>query len=226
LTKNVGIAAAIPTATQTLDRVELLSVPDRRVLMIVVTRDRMVRDRLVMLDEAVSQDELNSIRNYINENFGGWVFSDIEAELRRRLEKESAVYDAILRKLAVFFGKGLLDLGLTPEVHMEGTSNLVGLDLHLTGEKMRELFRALEQKKKILQLLERFLERPNGEVGVQVGLGDVHPSMRQLSLIGICVSLPSGMSARIAVLGPMRMNYAKIISTVFHVGQTFRSLPS
>ena len=54
---------------------------------------------------------------------------------------------------------------------MEGASNLVGLDLHLTKEKMRELFRALEEKKRVLELLDRFLEKPAGEIGVHVGLG-------------------------------------------------------
>ena len=56
---------------------------------------------------------------------------------------------------------------------MEGASNLVGLDLHLTKEKMRELFRALEEKKRVLELLDRFLEHPAGEIGVHVGLGGI-----------------------------------------------------
>ena len=71
---------------------------------------------------------------------------------------------------------------LTPEIHMEGTSNLVGLDLHLTREKLRELFRTLEEKKRVLQLLDRFFEQRGGELAVQVGLADVHPSMGEIIL--------------------------------------------
>ena len=107
--------------------------------------------------------------------------------LRGRLEKASAAYDEILRKLTLLYSKGLLDMDTQPEVHTEGASNLVGLDLHLTKEKMRELFRALEEKKRILELLDQFLEQPSGEITVQVGLGDAHPSMGELSLIGISV---------------------------------------
>ena len=94
----------------------------------------------------------------------------------------------------------------------------MGVDLHLTREKMRELFQTLEEKRRILQLLNRFLE-PTGEVGVQVGLGEVHPSMDELSLIGVTVELPSGVSAKIAVLGPMRMNYERVMTAVYHVGR-------
>lgn len=225
LTRNVGIAAAIPTTAQTLDQIELLALSDNRVLMIVITRDRMVRNSVVVLDQPITQDELNSIRNYINRNFSGWVLSEVRSELERRLEQESAVYDSVLRQLMVLYAKGLLDIGAVPEIHMEGASNLIGLDFQLTREKMRELFRALEEKKRILQLLDWFLEQPAGQVAVQVGLADAHPAMRELSLIGICVNLPGGLFAKVAVIGPLRMNYQKAISSVLHVGEAFQSLP-
>jgi heat-inducible transcriptional repressor len=220
-TRNVGIAAAIPASSQILDQIELLKLVDRRVLMIVVTQDRMVRDRVVALDEEISQEDLTSIRNYVNENFSGWKLVDARQELQRRLERESAAYDAILKRLIVLYGKGLLDISGAPEIHMEGAANLVALDLHLTREKMRELFRALEEKKRIVQLLDRFLEQPSGEIGVRVGLGEVHPAMRALSLIGVNVTLPGGLAAKIAVLGPMRMNYERVMSAVLQVGNAF-----
>jgi heat-inducible transcriptional repressor len=225
MTSSVGITAAIPTSSQTLDQVELISLADYRVLMIVVTRDRMVRNRVVSLGEPVSQVELGSIRNYLNRNFSGWTLSEIHSELKRRLEQQSAAYDELLKKLTLLYSKGLLDIDIAPEIHLEGASNLVGLDLHLTREKLRELFHTLEEKKRILHLLERFLEQPAGELAVQVGLADVHPSMRELSLIGVSITLAGGLSAKIAVLGSMRMNYEKAMSAVYHVGQAFRGLP-
>jgi heat-inducible transcriptional repressor len=225
MTSSVGITAAIPTSSQTLDQVELIGLADQRVLMVVVTRDRMVHNRVVSLGEPVSQDELGSIRNYLNRNFSGWTLSEIHAELKRRFEQQSAAYDELLKKLTLLYSKGLLDIDFAPEVHLEGASNLVGLDLHLTREKLRELFHTLEEKKRILHLLDRFLEQPAGELGVHVGLGDVHPSMRELSLIGVSIPLAGGVSAKIAVLGSMRMNYGKAMSAVYHVGQAFRGLP-
>lgn len=223
-TRGIGIAAAIPTAAQTLDQVELLALADRRVLMIVVTRDRMVHNRVVTLDEPITQDELNSIRNYINIHFSGSVLAEVRAQLRIRLEQASAVYDAILRKLILLYRKGLLEMSLAPEVHLEGAANLVGVELHLTRERLRELFQALEEKRRVLQLLERFLEGPEGELSVQVGLGEAHPSMKELSLIGVTIALAGGLNAKIAVIGPMRMNYPKVMSAVLHVGQAFQSL--
>ncbi|MBV8069860.1 MAG: heat-inducible transcription repressor HrcA [Acidobacteriaceae bacterium] len=223
ITRNLGIAAAIPTEQQTLDQVELLGLPDRRILMVVITRDRMVRNKVITVDDDISSQELTSIRNYINYNFSGWVLGNIHRELKRRLDLESAAYDAILRRVKVLYAKGLLELGLTPEIHFDGAENLIGLDLHLTRERMRELFRALEGKKRILQLLERFLESREGGLAIQVGLSDVHPSMSELSMIGVRFGLPNGTEAHLAVLGPMRMNYSRAVSAVLHVGEAFKS---
>ena len=225
MTRGIGIAAAIPTLGQVLEQVELLALSDKRVLMVVVTRDHIVRNRVVTLDETLRDTELESIRNYINQNFRGWTLPELHAELRLRLAHESALYDSVLKRLNTLHARGLLDFELSPEIHMEGTSNLVGLDLHLTREKLRDLFRTLEEKKRILQMLQRFLEQPEGEVAVQVGLSEAHPSMRELSLIGVSVGLAGGLAAKIAVLGPIRMNYEKAISAVLHIGQAFRSLP-
>jgi heat-inducible transcriptional repressor len=222
ITRNIGIAVAFPAASQTLDQIELVNLANRRVLMVVVTRDHIVRDRVLTLPEEISQDELNSIRNYLNENFAGWILSAARQELERRLEQASADYDAILKRLNLLYGKGLFDMDLAPQFYMEGASNLVAFDLSLTRERMRELFRTLEEKKRMLELLDRFLEQPSGEIGVQVGLGEAHPAMETLSLIGVNVTLPGGVTARIAVLGPMRMDYERVIAAVLQLGSVFQ----
>jgi heat-inducible transcriptional repressor len=107
-----------------------------------------------------------------------------------------------------------------PQIHMTGASNLVGLDLHLTRERMRDLFRTLEEKKRIAELLDRFLDGSKA-FSVQIGLAEAHPSMRDLSLIGVSIELPGRMVTRVAVLGPMRMNYGRVISAVLELGRAF-----
>ena len=223
LTRNVGIAAAIPALAQELDQIELVPLADRRVLIILATRDHMVRNRVVALDEPVTPDDLASIRNYVNRNFSGWQLGAARRELLRRILEERALYDAVMRQLQLLCQKGLLDADTSPEVHMEGASNLLGLDLHLTREKMRELLRALEEKKRLMELLDRFLEQPAGELEVHVGLQVAHPAMKDLALIGMTVRMASGLPAKVAVLGPMRMHYERVMGAVL---QTSRALES
>jgi heat-inducible transcriptional repressor len=86
---------------------------------------------------------------------------------------------------------------------------------------MRDLFRALEEKNRVLALLDRFLESAGGGIGIHVGLEDAHPAMREFALIGVNVDLASGVRTRIAVLGPMRMRYDRVIRAVIEIGKTF-----
>jgi heat-inducible transcriptional repressor len=186
---------------------------------------------VVTLERALAQDDLIHLRNYVNAEFAGWTLEKARAELLRRIEEERAMYDAVLRQLTLLCQKGLLLADQDPQLAMDGASYLVGLDLHITRERMRELFRALEEKKHVVALLDRFLEVPQGQpgqgpVGIRVGLADAHPAMSDLSLIGVTIDLPSGVRARVAVLGPMRMQYDKVISTVLQIGRTFAALQS
>jgi heat-inducible transcriptional repressor len=223
LSRNVGIAAAIPALSQTLEQIELVPLADRRVLMILVTSDHVVRNQVVMLDHPVLPEELVSARNYVNRNFGGWQLGEARRELVRRMAEESALYDQVMRNVQALCQKGLLEVDTSPEVHMEGASNLLGLDLHLTREKMRELLRALEEKKRLIELLDRFVEHPPGELEVHVGLEEAHPAMKDLALIGMTVRLGTGVPAKVAVLGPMRMHYERVMGAVL---QTSRALES
>jgi len=120
LTRGVGLAAAIHRHDPALDQVELIALPERRVLVVVVTKDHQVRNRVVTLEESLSSDELATIRNYINRNFSGWSLENVRRELATRLARAEATYDAVLQKLTVLYSKGLLDIGLSPEVRMDG----------------------------------------------------------------------------------------------------------
>ncbi len=223
MSRNVGIAAAIPALSQALDQIELVPLSDNRVLMILATRDRMVRNRVVTLDEPASPEELGSIRNYVNRNFAGWQLGAARRELLRRMLEDRELYDDALRKLQTLYRKGLLEGDVSPEVHMEGVSNLLGLDLHLTREKLRDLLRALEEKSRVIEILDRFLEQPPGELAVHVGLEEAHPAMQGLALIGMTVQMASGVPAKVAVLGPMRMHYERAMAAVFETSRALES---
>ncbi|MCC6539133.1 MAG: heat-inducible transcription repressor HrcA [Bryobacterales bacterium] len=226
MTQGVALSAAIPTMAQRLDQVELVSLGGPRVLMVVVTGDKLVRDVVVTLDQPVTAADLTPIRNYLNMEFNGWLMHDIQPELERRLAQASAQYGAILQRLVLLYERSRLSQGLAADVAMDGASNLVLFELQLTRDKLKELFRTLEEKKRILHLLERFLAQPAGEVDVRIGLEAEHPAMGELSLIGVRVELPGGVDAKIAVLGPHRMDYQRAMSAVMHVGRALGTLPS
>jgi heat-inducible transcriptional repressor len=226
LTHNVGIVAALPVDSRVLSHVELVALPANKLLMVVVSEDGQVWNQLVELDTELTAVELTSIRNYLNVEFRGWRLPDVRLEIERRLQLESAAYDTVLRGLMELHVRGLLDLAIETEVRLGGTSNLLAMDLHLTREALRDLFRTLEEKKRVLSLLDRFVEQHLDAPGVRVGLSEIHPAMEHLSLVGVTVHQPNGLSTRVAVLGPMRMDYARALSAVTQMQHALQSLPA
>ena len=223
ISQAVGIAAAVQSGDQELEHIELIGLAERRVLIVVVTKNGGASNRVVTINQQLSTEDLSSLRNYINWNFAGWQLGDARREIQRRIEQERAACDAILQHLTVLSEKDFLASDRLPNIHMEGASNLVGLDLHLTRERMRDLFRTLEEKKRVAELLDRFLDASSG-LGVQIGLAEAHPSMKELALIGLTVQLPGGLTTRVAVLGPLRMNYGRIMSAVLEIGRAFEKV--
>lgn len=225
LTHQLGIAAALPSESQILHQLELIPLADRQYLMVVVTADHHVHNQLVRLDIDLSPVDLTQIRNYLNEEFRGWSISDARRELERRLEDERSEYRNLLASIEHFYSRGLLEFGLGPLVFLDGAAYLLGLDLQITRERLRELFQALEQKKKILDLLDQFLKTTDSRPAVKVGLAEAHPALEDFSLVGMQVTLAPGMSARIAVLGPLRLNYPRTMAAVLEVGQALSPAP-
>jgi heat-inducible transcriptional repressor len=219
LARNVAITAALPPSSEVLHQVEILPLSGTQYLLVVITADRAVHNHVVSLERVLDPVNLQQMRNYLNAEFAGWALAEARLEIERRLRAERGHYDQLLRDLELFHRRGLLHGVSAPTVYLDGAAYLVGLDLHLTRERMRELFHALEQKKQILQLLDQYLQQGDGMPMVQVGLGDAHPAMADLSLVGMHVKLPAGMAARVAVLGPLRLNYARTIAAVMEVSQ-------
>ncbi|MCX6610077.1 MAG: heat-inducible transcriptional repressor HrcA [Acidobacteria bacterium] len=219
LTRNVGITASVPPASQLLHQVELLPLAARQYLMVVITSDRAVRNQVVSVYQDLRPEELQEMRNYINQEFAGWTLADARRALTERLQDERNQYHSLLKRIEIFYAQGLFEGSEGPRVFLDGAAYLVGLDLHLTREKMRELFQALEQKQQVLQMLDQFLQGSDQTPAIQIGLGEAHPALSEFSLVGVHVPLGSGMTARVAVLGPLRLNYPRTIAAVMEVGQ-------
>lgn len=219
VTQNLGIAAAVPASEPVLRQVEILPLANRQYLMVVVTSDQHVRNQVVSTSQDLRPEEVAEIRNYINLEFGGWKLDVARRELEQRLLDERHEYFRLLRRLEVFHMQGLFAHMEGPRVFLDGAAYLVGLDLQITRERMRELFQALEQKQQLLAMLDQFLQGSASRPAVRVGLGSVHPALSEFALIGLTVPAGGGMTARVAVLGPLRLNYPRTIAAVMEVGQ-------
>ena len=149
--------------------------------------------------------------NYLNELASGLTLEEIRTRVLEELGKEKNQVDAMASR-ALRLGQAALSADSVPDVIVSGHAHLLESSDGASLERMRALFDALEEKERIVRLLDRTLEAD----GIQVWLGADTP-FSELGDLSV-VATPYGPEDRpvgsIAVIGPTRMNYSKVIPLV------------
>lgn len=218
ISKNVGVAVAVPGGKNALEHVYFSRLGDQKVLAVVVTRSGLVRDRVLRLD--ISQADLDLAARYINENFRGWTMADMRSELQRRIEAERNEYDRLMKSLDQLYKQGALAAEGGPQtVFVEGASNLVANEQD--RQRLQEMLKTLEEKGRIVQLLEAYLDTKQEAVRVVIGLDEALPSMSNFVLIGAPARVGGEVMGSLAVIGPTRIDYQHTMTAVSYIARLF-----
>ena len=214
---NVGLAVAASGPKNALEHVYFSRLAENKVLAVVVTRSGIVRGRVLRLD--LQQADLDLVARYINENFRGWAMDTLRSEIARRIEQERSEYDRLMKSLEQLYLKGALHTDAGESVFVEGASNLVATESD--RQRLGELLKTLEEKEKVVELLNAYLDVKTEAVRVVIGLDDTLPSMRNLVLIGSPARMGGEVIGLLAVLGPTRMDYQHTITAVSYIARLF-----
>jgi heat-inducible transcriptional repressor len=219
--ESVGIVISPNIQYDIIKHIDFVRLSDGRILVITVSRAGLVQDRLVRIDEDLTQDELNRTANYVNANFSGMSLVAIHSELLKRLSEEKALYDRLLQNAVMICERGLNESDQSePEVFIEGASNIVAKPDFGDIEKMRELLRVFEEKSRLVKILnecvEQMIQQP---VAIRIGAENSLPSLRGCALITSQYSYGDQVIGSLGVLGPVRMEYARTIGVVSYIAR-------
>jgi heat-inducible transcriptional repressor len=216
ISNGVGMAVAASSDFHALEHIHFSRLATGRVLAVVVTKAGAVLDRVLTLDHDLNHIELGQAANFLNENFHGWSMESIRQELRRRADQERSEYDQLLRSVGQLWRKGALD-GEAPSIFIEGFGNLIGNQVD--RERLRELLGALEAKRRLIELLNAYVDARQQNVRVVVGLEETIPEMKNMVLIGAPALVGSESLGTVAVLGPVRLQYQETMDAVSFIAQ-------
>jgi heat-inducible transcriptional repressor len=218
LSHNVGVTVATSGPRNALEHVYFSRLADQKVLAVLVTRSGVVRDRVLRLD--LSQADLDLAARYINENFRGWTMEQLRQEIAHRIEKERSEYDRLMKSIEQLYQQGALSTADTAEVvFVEGAANLVSGEQD--RQRLQEMLRTLEEREKVVQLLNAYLDTKQEAVRVVIGLDETLPSMRNFVLIGAPARVGGEVMGSLAVIGPTRMDYQHTMNAVSYIARLF-----
>jgi len=210
LTRFAGIVMT-PRRTAMFRHIEFLTLSEKRVLLIIVSPEGDVQNRIFSTDRSYTQPELIEAANILNQHYAGCSFEEIRRRIHDEL-KELRENMSQLMTAALEVGSRALQEA-SDEVVISGEHNL--LQVHdLSGDmaRLRRLFELFEQKTSLLQLL----DTSSRAHGVQIFIGGESGlvPLDECSIVTAPYEVDGNVVGILGVIGPTRMAYARVIPIV------------
>jgi heat-inducible transcriptional repressor len=229
LSENVGIVVSPSLSENSLQHIEFVQLGDSRILVVLVSSPGIVHNKIIRLDEPLSQDELERTARYLNVEFAGKSLRAIRADIVELMRAEKALYDRLLRNAVLLCDRSLEgENASSADVYVDGASNILTKPDFADAQRMRELFRTFEEKSKLLKILNECMGRDSQwvrNVQVLIGRENVAPSMQSCALITAPYRIGSGDAiGTLSVVGPMRIEYARMVAVVNYLARLMEQL--
>ncbi len=210
LTQFAGVVQA-PRRSQSFSQIEFIRLPDQRILLIIVTPEGDVQNRILQSSRDYSASELSEAARFLNQHFVGRSFDEVRQALQQDLRD--------LRRDISRLMEQALDAGEQvaadnqDAVLISGELNLLSIsDLSMDIDRLRRMFSVFEQKTSLIQLLDISKQAQ----GVQIYIGGDSQLVPTEDLT--VVTAPYGVDGKVVgtlgVIGPTRMSYERVIPIV------------
>ena len=209
LSQFVGVVQA-PRKGSSFRHIEFLRLSEKRILVILVSPDGDVQNRVIFTESDYSQSQLIETANYLNAHYAGLAIDQVRQLLRKEVEKLRDEIGALMLA-AVHVGED--EAQEQDELIIAGERNLLAVsDFSNDMINLRRAFDLFEQKTQILHLL----ESSNRAEGVQIYIGGESQILpvQELSVVSTPYQINGKIVGTLGVIGPKRMPYEKMIQIV------------
>jgi len=192
--------------------IDFLSLSGRRLLVILVTEDGRVDNRVIVADREYSASELEQAANYFNESYTGMLLSDVKRALVSEVQQTSADLQRIIELATTMARRALETDGNDDELLVSGESNLMDVPELNDIRKLRKLFEAFTAKRDLLHLLDQAM-RVKG-IKIFIGAESGYEALEDCSIVTAAYSVDQRQVGTLGVIGPTRMAYEHVIPIV------------
>ena len=210
LSSCAGIVVA-PKSSVKVKHVEFIRVDENQGLMVLVTTDGAVENRIIDLPSGLPPYVIQQASNYLNDKLAGYSLEESKSRLALELQRDQQQLDSLACKLVE---AGFASWNRSASLIVHGQSNLLKNVSHMEDlESIKGIFSMLETKESLISLLDAAIQ---GE-GVQIFIGAENDLFRHsgCSLVLSPYADQHGqIVGAIGVIGPTRINYGKIIPMV------------
>ncbi|GAA4336779.1 heat-inducible transcriptional repressor HrcA [Variovorax defluvii] len=210
LSQFVGVVMA-PRRASVFRQIEFLRLSERRLLVIIVSPDGDVQNRVIFPEVDYSQSQLVEASNYINSHFAGLSIEQVRDRLQSEIEQLRGEIAALMQAAVQVSSEVMTEA--QDEVVIAGERNLLSVtDFSSDMSHLRRAFDLFEQKAQLLRLLDVSSQAE----GVRIFIGgesQVVP-FEDLSIVSANYEVDGEVVGTLGVIGPTRMHYDRMIQIV------------
>jgi heat-inducible transcriptional repressor len=211
---QLGFAISRETEA-TFEHLDFVPLDAGKVLVVLISTGGHISHKVIEPSETFQPDELQHAANYLNREFSGRTLSEVRAVVLELLREERTLYDQLMARALRLASVTFEGLEPKPTIFIQGTSLLfevVGVDdPETTLEAMRTLVRMMEEKTRLMQLIDACMD---GQ-GLTVVIGSEHPDPDLQRFSVVTSTYTDGRrSGAVGVIGRTRMRYTRAINAV------------
>jgi len=200
-----------PRRSQTFKQIEFMRLSDKRILLIIVTPEGDIQNRIMATQREYTASQLIEASNYINVNYAGLSFDEVRRRLRREIDAVRVDMTQLMQEAVEATSEEAADPG--DNLLISGERNLLEItDLSSSMDRMRRLFDLFDQKTGLLQLL----DVSSHAQGVQIYIGGESKlvPIEEMSVVTAPYEVDGKIVGTLGVIGPTRMAYHRVIPIV------------
>ncbi len=211
LTHFAGVVATPNRASITVRQIEFLRLSEKKILLIIVMPDGEVENRVLLTDKDYTPAQLTEAGHFLNQHYAGCAFHEIRQRVQSELHQLRHDMTALMAA-AIAAGDEAMSRKQEDYV-ISGERNLLHVDdLSTDMNRLRSLFNVFEQKTELLRLLDASRRAPGVHifVGAESGLAELN----ECSIVTAPYASHGQVLGTLAVVGPKRMDYEKVVPIV------------
>ncbi|MEO1888934.1 MAG: HrcA family transcriptional regulator [Cycloclasticus sp.] len=212
ITNMAGVVSMPKPEAASFRQIEFMPLSKGQVLVILVTNDDEVHNRVIQTSKEFSASALQEASNYLNSLFMGQTIKQVTSIIAREMSETRQQVNQMMIDAINLAHQSVPTSNTAEDVVLSGATNLMDFQELAGVDNMRHLFDAFSQKQDILHLLDRCMNAD----GVQIFIGEEsgYQPLGECSLVTAPYTVDNQVVGVLGVIGPTRMSYDKIIPLV------------
>ncbi|PIZ21064.1 MAG: heat-inducible transcription repressor HrcA [Deltaproteobacteria bacterium CG_4_10_14_0_8_um_filter_43_12] len=211
ISRYTGIVLAPKFNNRIFKHIEFIKLNENQILIVFVSKAGIIDNKVVEIEENLSQDELYKFTRYLNEILTDLTLSEVREKIIDEMKKESNMYDRLLSR-ALKISQKVFGNYREDDIYIGGKCNIFEFPEFCDVEKMKTILRTFEEKNILIKLLDKAMETD----GIQIFIGTESQSqeMKGCSIVISPYTWKDYALGTLGVIGPTRMNYCDVVPIV------------